>query len=117
MEAMAASTAATVSSGRGGGRGCGGWKWAACGDRGRGGRLGALLEFGLGCEGVECAASASVGSMRLGLGSAAEEEEEDAALVDGCVVVADGGSGGGLGMAAAFMAEDFFWLGYRPGLD
>lgn len=108
MEAMAASTAATVSSGRGGGRGCGGWRWAACGDRRRGDGLGAPLGFGLGCEGVECAASAAVGRMRLGLGSAADEEEDDAALVDGCVEVAADGSGGGLGLAAAFMAEDFF---------
>ena len=73
--------------------------------------MGGPLELRLGCEGVECAASAAVGRARLGLGSAAEEDEDDAALVDGCA------AGGGLGLAAGFMAEDFFWLGYRPGLD
>jgi hypothetical protein len=64
----------------------------------------------LGCEGVECAASAAAGRVRLVLGSAAEEEEDDAGLVEGCAVAAAGG-GGGLGLAAAFMAEDFFWAG------
>jgi hypothetical protein len=75
------------------------------------------LVLRLGCEGVECAASAAVGRVRLVLGSAAEEEEDDAALVDGCAVAAAGGGGGGLGLAAAFMAEDFFWFWLGYGLD
>ena len=70
--------------------------------------MGGPLGIRLGCEGVECAASAAVGRARLVLGSAAEEEDDDAALVDGCAVAAAAGGGGGLGLAAAFMAEDFF---------
>lgn len=78
---MAASTAATVSSGRGGGRGCcGGWR---CGDGRSGEGLAGPLVVRLGCEGVECAASAAAGRVRLVLGSAAEEEEDDAGLVEG----------------------------------
>jgi hypothetical protein len=108
---MAASTAATVSSGRDGERGCGGgWR---CGDGRSGEGLGGPLVVRLGCEGVECAASAAAaGRVRLVLGSAAEEEEDDAGLVEGCAVAAAAaGGGGGLGLAAAFMAEDFFWAG------
>lgn len=79
--------------------------------------MGGPLGIRLGCEGVECAASAAVGMLRLVLGSAAEEEEDDAALVDDGAAVAPAGGGGSLGMAAAFMAEDFFRLGYPPRLD
>lgn len=105
---MAASTAATVRSGRDGGRGCGGgWR---CGDGRSGEGLGAPLGLGLECGGLEGAASVTgvaAGRVRLGFGSAAEEEEEDAGLADGCADAAvDGGLG--LGLAAGCMAEDFF---------